>query len=285
MPAIPKLHRLWFTSAGDVHLRVLVAGWCTIGDWWHERHVQQPFWRLYANDAPGAEIELADGEIVPLDPGSIWLLPAGLTFSSRTNQDVGHVWIHFDPVGLSPGGLRQLAARPIAISNDVLVGNSCTALRDVATSTSIHDVELRCLAKSLGYLAFSRWWRGLDQAATNRLLLATSDPELAPALLRIDSDVAAPLYNESLARSCKLSISTFVRRFHAAVGISPAQYILERRIAMAAELLLMGRLNIDAVAEAVGFSDRFYFSRVFTKRMQCTPAAYRDYRPTRPVTL
>ena len=86
MPATPKLHRLWFTSAGDVHLRVLVAGWCTIGDWWHERHVNQPFWRLYANDAPGAEIELADGGIVPLEPGRVWLLPAGLSFTSRTRR-------------------------------------------------------------------------------------------------------------------------------------------------------------------------------------------------------
>ena len=122
----------------------------------------------------------------------------------------------------------------------------------------------------------------MDLATSNRLLLATSDPALAPALRRIDNDVAAPLYNQSLARSCQLSISTFVRRFHAAVGVSPAQYILERRITLAAELLLMGQLSIDAVAESVGFSDRFYFSRVFSKRMQCTPAAYRDYRPGRP---
>lgn len=275
----PVLHRRRFAASGDVHLRVLVAGWCRLGPWWHDQHTDQPIWRLYANDEDGAELGLADGRAVALAPGRIWLLPAGLSFTCRATGQVGHLWVHFDPTGLSPGGICELERSPIALPTDAAQVQACAALRDAALDPAADDIELRCLAKGLTYLAFARWWRSLLPALRARLLLAASDPGLAPALRRIENDMAAPLYNQSLARSCRLSPSTFVRRFHAATGVPPAQYILDRRIAFAAEQLLLGREGIAEIAAAAGFSDRYYFSRVFAKRMRCSPAAYRAHQP------
>ncbi len=275
----PLLHRRRFAASGDVHLRVLVAGWCRLGAWWHEQHVDQPLWRLYANEEVGAEISLADGRIVTLDPGRIWLLPAGLSFTCRAHALVGHLWVHFDPAGLSPGSIRDLGRSAIALPSDPAQTEACAAVRSAAQDPAVDDIELRCLAKSLAYLAFARWWRTLTAEVRARLLLTSSDPGLAPALRRIESDIASPLYNQSLARSCHLSPSTFVRRFHAATGVPPAQYILDRRIAFAAEQLLLGQQGIAEIATASGFSDRYYFSRVFAKRMRCSPAAYRAHQP------
>ena len=275
----PVLHRRHFAATGDVHLRILVAGWCRLGAWWHEQYTDQPIWRLYANDEDGAGISLADGQVVALAPGRIWLLPAGLSFTCEATGPVGHLWVHFDPAGLSPAGICDLGRRPIALPTDPAQAQAWAAVRDAALDPDVEDVELRCLAKALAYLAFARWWRTLLPTQRARLLLAASDPGLAPALRRIENDIASPLYNQSLARSCQLSTSTFVRRFHAATGVPPAQYILDRRIAFAAEQLLLGRQGIAEIATAAGFSDRYYFSRVFTKRMRCSPAAYRAHQP------
>ncbi|MCK6487837.1 MAG: AraC family transcriptional regulator [Planctomycetes bacterium] len=276
MSSGPVLHRRQFAATGDFHLRVLVAGWCELGPWWSGRTGASPLWRLYANDGPGAVLTLADGEEVALDPRHVWLLPAGMAYRNRTRAAVGHHWIHFDPLGLSPGGVRALAGRPLAVALDPALTALCAALRATACAPAADDLTLRCQAKALVYTAMAGWWSGLDHAARTRLLLAAADPGLAPALARIESDLAAPLYNEALARACALSASAFVRRFRAATGLSPAQFVLERRIARAAERLVMEDAAIDAIADQGGFSDRYYFTRVFTRRMGVSPAAYRS---------
>lgn len=43
----------------------------------------------------------------------------------------------------------------------------------------------------------------------------------------------------------------------------------------AKELLLGTDLNITEIAEACGFADLFYFSRMFKKRVGSSPRAYR----------
>jgi len=73
-----------------------------------------------------------------------------------------------------------------------------------------------------------------------------------------------------------MSEDHFIRRFRECVGQSPAQYIQEQRVARAAQRLVFTTESIDAIAAATGFANRFYFSRVFTRHMGTSPAAYRN---------
>jgi AraC-like DNA-binding protein len=45
----------------------------------------------------------------------------------------------------------------------------------------------------------------------------------------------------------------------------------------ARQLLAMGKLSIGEIAEKLGFSDRFYFSKYFKKRQGITPSAYKSH--------
>ena len=76
MDPASALHRRAFPPEGDLHLRVLVAGWGTIGTWWRSGLTCHPFWIAYANDGPGAALALADGRDLPLRAGEVCLLPA-----------------------------------------------------------------------------------------------------------------------------------------------------------------------------------------------------------------
>lgn len=168
-----------------------------------------------------------------------------------------------------------IGTRPLAVPLASGIDGLCTAHRLNALEVQSSELTLRSYAKALGYAAFSAWWNGLAPALQDQLLFAVKDPILAPAMACIEADLAVPLYNRSLADACALSTSAFVRRFRAATGMSPAQFVLERRIVRAAELLLSGDAAIDAIAGLLAFPDRFYFSRVFTRRIGCSPAAYR----------
>ena len=80
---------------------------------------------------------------------------------------------------------------------------------------------------------------------------------------------------EQLAKLCNLSLSTFKRRFKKEFENSPTNYINDKRLEKARELLSITDLPINEVAYEVGFQDSLYFTRLFKKKIGIPPSIYR----------
>ncbi len=80
----------------------------------------------------------------------------------------------------------------------------------------------------------------------------------------------------ALARQCSMSEAYFRRCFKEAYRLSPNQYIKEMRMNRAKDLLKTGLLSISEVAEQVGFSDIYYFSKAFKKAVGVNPTMYKS---------
>lgn len=78
-----------------------------------------------------------------------------------------------------------------------------------------------------------------------------------------------------LARTANLSKSSFMRRFTEVCKTTPAQYIIEKRVGIAENMLVDTSLSLSDIAERVGFYDAAYFSKVFTKKKGISPLEYR----------
>ena len=72
-----------------------------------------------------------------------------------------------------------------------------------------------------------------------------------------------------------VSRSYLHRAFRAAFGCAPGAYLTDYRLDRASQLLRHSTLSVGAVAASVGFSDPFYFSRLFRRRMGLSPSDYR----------
>ncbi len=68
---------------------------------------------------------------------------------------------------------------------------------------------------------------------------------------------------------------SFDRRFRAATGYSPHEYVQALRVEEAKQLLEATRAPVDAVAQTVGYADPRAFQRLFRKSTGLTPSAYR----------
>jgi transcriptional regulator GlxA family with amidase domain len=68
---------------------------------------------------------------------------------------------------------------------------------------------------------------------------------------------------------------TFKRRFVQATGMSPLEYVHTLRLEEAKQMLESGDAPVEAVAAEVGYSDASFFSRLFRRKVQLTPAQYR----------
>jgi transcriptional regulator GlxA family with amidase domain len=73
-----------------------------------------------------------------------------------------------------------------------------------------------------------------------------------------------------------MSTRTLNRRFKAAVGISPLDFLQEVRVNIAKDLLKTSNLSIGEIVDKVGYQDVGFFTDLFKKHLAATPMAYRE---------
>ena len=79
----------------------------------------------------------------------------------------------------------------------------------------------------------------------------------------MDSNLCASLHLSDPARAAGMSERSLSRNFHAIVGQSPIEYLLNMRPQRAEELLLLSPAPIAQIGYEVGFADANYFTRQF----------------------
>jgi transcriptional regulator GlxA family with amidase domain len=80
---------------------------------------------------------------------------------------------------------------------------------------------------------------------------------------------------EEIAQKLGMSPRNFERRFRAATGALPREYLQKLRIAEARRLLEDGARSIQDVANASGYSDIQFFRQLFKRHTGVSPADYR----------
>ena len=64
------------------------------------------------------------------------------------------------------------------------------------------------------------------------------------------------------------------RKLSGILGMTPSEFIKERRLITAAQMLSQGKVIVGEVCYRVGFSSKSYFSRCFKERFGKTPSEY-----------
>lgn len=121
------------------------------------------------------------------------------------------------------------------------------------------------------------------------LLSQTQDAEIvrvilsqlfSPATYTFKQIIEANLFSqvsvEELAQKSNLSVSSFKREFRKLYNDSPANYIKNKRLERAAELLLASDERITDIAFDCGFSDLANFTKNFRDKYNVTPTGYRS---------
>ena len=91
-------------------------------------------------------------------------------------------------------------------------------------------------------------------------------------------------YNEALSISQLAALEGYSRSYYQTafrreLGIPPQNYIIRQRIEAACFYLKSSSYSVAEIANLVGYSDPYYFSRIFRQKMGCAPLQYRkNYR-------
>ena len=107
----------------------------------------------------------------------------------------------------------------------------------------------------------------------------TSGCTLTPRQERAAKDaLAADLSSEpvmtKVALACGLSVSRLVRAFRNTTGMPPHRWLRSFRVERAKDLLLNSSLALGQIAYDCGFADQSHFTRVFSRMVKTSPAAW-----------
>ena len=116
--------------------------------------------------------------------------------------------------------------------------------------------------------------RSAGTDASPGLVRGLADSRLAAAIRGMHERPTHPWTVPELAKEAALSRSTFFERFNRAIGVSPMQYLLTWRMALAKDLLRRREGRVSDIAERVGYSSASTFSVAFTRHVGQPPTHY-----------
>ncbi|MCW2038814.1 AraC-like DNA-binding protein [Xanthomonas arboricola] len=112
---------------------------------------------------------------------------------------------------------------------------------------------------------------------TPGLVRALSDARLAAALRALHGAPAHAWTIDALAKEAALSRSSFFTRFRA-MGVTPMEYLLAWRMALAKTLLSEQGLGVAQAAQRVGYGSASSFSVAFARHTGSPPSQYARVR-------
>ncbi|MGQ7959193.1 GlxA family transcriptional regulator [Pseudomonas sp. SP16.1] len=117
--------------------------------------------------------------------------------------------------------------------------------------------------------------RGLQSRFAPLLPDGCADAALAPLLRWLREHHAEPIDLSRLAQLAHCSPRTLLRRFKAATGLTPNDYLQRLRIANAQQALSRSSDSLERIAASVGYADRATFAKLFKQLCSETPGAFR----------
>ena len=103
-----------------------------------------------------------------------------------------------------------------------------------------------------------------------------SSIKLKQALEYINDNLENKIGLKNIAQELNISPYYFARLFRQSVGVSPYQYVIERRIEQTKQLLTDTNLSLAAITTRCGFTSQSQMTAHFRQQTGTTPKKYRD---------
>ena len=222
-----------------------------------------------------AEFVTEDGEVhlIEVHPGRVHLFPAGRPIAVRLFAPAENVLVTLSPGVLAEAGGDARRLRLVLAAEAPLVRELVLALEQAASGTERGRRHVRALTAALASQLIHDY--ALEKVRPGPGIRRLPPP-LHTVTRFIEEHVEDTLTLGQLAGLARLSVFCFARRFRTAIGVPPHQYVLQRRVERAKELLRETDSAIAEVALRCGFGDQSAFTTAFRRLTRQTPTGYRE---------
>lgn len=277
-----------------IGLNLVYTGFYQVNRWWNFKNLVSPLYRLYFITKGECQITF-EKQVFKLQAGDMFLVPKFVSASYQCDNYMEHYYIclidgqHGGTGVVNPSCmLHQRKTTPADEALITRLQTICPDYKLPSTDPKIYDNKKELLthhprispdpsvyleAHGIIEQLFSRFITPESMTLTSKL--GHSYLQLAPTIEYINENLASRITVLSLAERICLSPDHFSKLFKSIMGASPIEYIQEKKLERAQELLLGTSLNMQEIAERVGFETGSQLSRLFSQKLSCTPKEYR----------
>lgn len=156
----------------------------------------------------------------------------------------------------------------------VITAGGYLALVDLVL-TLIQTFAGRSVAQDVAHRVLADTSRQKQSVYAQTLTLGTSDPGFAGFDRWVDEHLARPLGVNDLAHQVGMSPRSFFRRFRVAYGLTPGQYLQQKRIERAQRWLRDTDASLETILDSLGVTDGPAFRHLFRRELGLSPSEYR----------
>lgn len=177
-------------------------------------------------------------------------------------------------------GIENLDAKRLQLFYQSFLQMVLQTLKEIGLSAEkiMHEhLELnRLMIAARSIWEMQNWMiEAIEIAVSSMKTLAANETIVEKIRRYIELHLDEELSRQYVADFVGLSPDYVVKLFKKEMGLSISDYILERRMSRAKELLLKSDMTISDVALSVGYSNFSYFSTLFRKETSMTPQEFR----------
>lgn len=211
------------------------------------------------------ELHLLDSEPLILRAGTVLRLDFNLVRRYRPRNGSWRFWyFEFEcATELSlPAGLPL--ALPDAARDEVDARECLDALARPSEASA-------ALASAIFSVMYQRWfaaWSAGSEACHPH------EDRIRQAVAEMRRHLDSPLSIPALASGCGMSERSFRDAFEAVMDWPPKRYFDRLRLEKGAELLRLNRYSVAQIADLLGYSSAFHFSRAFRELFGLPPSTY-----------
>jgi AraC-like DNA-binding protein len=260
---------------------------------WKSQQMAFPFWRLYWNRSGRAKVVY--NKTIYMDPNKILLIPPNTPFATDIEESTvapEHAYSLQGGRVESPAMEEEMASEGTVlhlfihftlgypfdtISPDIFLFDIQPGQSLLINSITKMLIEGQVIFNQTGSLElYSLLFSVLHQLPSSTWKNKKLDRRVINGIRYMEQNIQeTEISNLKLSEIGGMSVNSYARLFKEQTGVSPRKYLSKTRVEKACNLLHHSDLSIEQIASSCGFSDRYYFTRVFTTSMKTSPGAYR----------
>jgi len=201
--------------------------------------------------------------------GDIVICPPNSRFEREV---VSAVTFHFLRFACESTADHDYLCGRIRLPNQIRVAHNSADLRAYALDRSAFALQYR------EHLLQDLWLMVVKETQGNPEFGSKSvkmDPVMQQVKDYLEEHAFEPLQLKNVAAAYHLTPVQLSRSFQSCYRQKPIDFITELRMQQAVKLLMTRNWTVDAIAQACGYENGFYLSRVFSKHMKMSPSAFR----------
>lgn len=204
--------------------------------------------------------------------GDMTLMPRGVPSQWSWNSACDRLDVIISPVVFGDGSELDVVDR--CLFRDSEMEAICRRLyREVSLQGMAERLNVESLVMQLA-VSLLRRHSTVSEAARILPSSGLTRNQARRVLDYIESNLNRELRLGELAEITDLSLHHFARMFKKAVGVAPHQYVLERRMERAKEMLRTSSASLVEISLSTGFSSQSHFNSAFRRMVGATPTEF-----------